>query len=102
MGGQSRTPDVTVFDPRGLEVGRVAYWRCAADLPVQPRTSRTLHDAAARAVKQWDARLWAQQAIDPLTVANLQSVFSLRGEVLRTEILRTSNWLKWARDLSFQ
>ena len=72
------TPTLTALDPRALAVRSVAYCRMAASGPAEARISRSAHDAAGRAVAQWDPRLGA----DPTAPANLASVYSLTGTVL--------------------
>jgi insecticidal toxin complex protein TccC len=80
----SKTPVLAVNDPRGLAVRRVDYWRCDVNQAPEPRIHRTAHDAAGRAVTQWDPRLWAQQSDDPLAPPNLSAVYTLNGQVLRS------------------
>ncbi|MBB3242327.1 insecticidal toxin complex protein TccC [Pseudomonas sp. Tn43] len=73
------TPNLAVFDARGLPARRVDYLRAqASDVPLAQIT-RQAHDAAARIVAQWDPRL-----IDN-SVANLRSVYSLSGIPLGTD-----------------
>ncbi|WP_323150613.1 RHS repeat-associated core domain-containing protein [Pseudomonas glycinae] len=79
------TPRMSVIDPRGLPVRTVDYCRDIEDGPVESRINRTLHDAAGRAVKQWDPRLWLSQAGNPLTPANLKQVFALDATVIRSD-----------------
>ncbi|WP_210554558.1 MULTISPECIES: RHS repeat domain-containing protein [unclassified Pseudomonas] len=85
MSVHSRTPALSANDPRGLPVRTVDYWRTEVVEPVQTRVNRTRHDVAGRAVAQWDPRLWALQISDPQTPANLTSVYSLNGQVLRSD-----------------
>ena len=80
----SKTPVLAVNDPRGLAIRRVDYWRCDVHQAPEPRIHRTAHDAAGRAVTQWDPRLWALQSDDPLAPANLSTVYLLNGQVLRS------------------
>ncbi|EJM19275.1 RHS repeat-associated core domain protein containing protein [Pseudomonas sp. GM18] len=80
-----KTPTLTVFGPRGLSIRSVDYWRAIEHLPAEARINRTVHDGAGRAVKQWDPRLWALQVGDPQVPANLATVYSLAGNVLRTD-----------------
>ncbi|WP_236195834.1 RHS repeat domain-containing protein [Pseudomonas glycinae] len=79
------TPRMSVIDPRGLPVRTVDYYRDIEDGPVESRINRTLHDAAGRAMKQWDPRLWLSQAGNPLTPANLTQVFALDATVIRSD-----------------
>ncbi|MED7668440.1 RHS repeat-associated core domain-containing protein [Pseudomonas moraviensis subsp. stanleyae] len=81
----SKTPTLAVNDPRGLAILTVNYWRTDASLPGEPRIERTLRDVDGRAISQWDARLWALQAIDPQTPASLASVYSLNDSLLRSD-----------------
>jgi insecticidal toxin complex protein TccC len=80
-----KTPTLTVFDPRGLSIRSVDYWRAVENLPTEARINRTVHDGAGRAVKQWDPRLWALQESDPQAPPNLTTVYSLSGNALRTD-----------------
>nr|WP_315435691.1 RHS repeat-associated core domain-containing protein [uncultured Pseudomonas sp.] len=85
MGIHSNTPTLAVNDPRGLAILNVNYWRADAALASEPRIERTLRDNAGRAVKQWDARLWALQAIDPQAPASLTTVHALNDIALRSD-----------------
>jgi insecticidal toxin complex protein TccC len=85
MGMYSKTPSITVSDPRGLTILAVDYWRNDESLPCETRTVRTLRDGAGRAVKQWDARLWALHANDPQAPCSLASVYGLNDKLLRSD-----------------
>ncbi|MBV4547545.1 RHS repeat domain-containing protein [Pseudomonas triticicola] len=85
MGIHSNTPTLAVNDPRGLAILNVNYWRADAALASEPRIERTLRDAAGRAVKQWDARLWALQVIDPQAPASLTTTHALNDIALRSD-----------------
>ncbi|MHC8337641.1 RHS repeat domain-containing protein [Pseudomonas sp. HLT2-19-2] len=85
MGMHHKTPGLSVVDPRGLPIRSVDYWREVEGVPTQARINRTFYDAAGRAVEQWDPRLWALKQEEPLTPANLTTVFSLSGNALFTE-----------------
>lgn len=85
MGIHSNTPTLAVNDPRGLAILSVNYWRADAALASEPRIERTLRDNAGRAVKQWDARLWALQANDPQAPASLTTVHALNDIALRSD-----------------
>ncbi len=84
MGIHSKTPTLAVNDSRGLAILTINYWRADAALPSEKRIERTLRDPAGRAVKQWDARLWALQADDPDTPPSVVSVCALNDSVLRS------------------
>ncbi len=84
MGMHYNTPKVSVFDPRGLPVGSVDYWREVEGIAAQARFNRTLHDAAGFPIKQWDPRLWALHKDDPAVPANLTTVHSLLGHPVCT------------------
>ncbi|WP_437339881.1 RHS repeat domain-containing protein [Pseudomonas fluorescens] len=84
MGMFSNTPVLAVIDPRGLAIRRVDYWRSDARQPPETRIHRTAHDVAGHAVQQWDPRLWTLQSHDPLAPPNLSVVYSLIGQVLRS------------------
>ncbi len=79
-----KTPKLSAVDPRGLTIRTVDYWRAVENLPTEARINRTAHDAAGHPIKQWDPRLWALQAEDPLTPANSTTVHSLSGHALCT------------------
>ena len=85
MGIHSKTPSLAVNDPRGLAILTVNYWRADAGMASELRIERTLRDVAGRAVKQWDARLWALQATDPQAPASLTSVHALNDSALRSD-----------------
>ncbi|MFJ2486823.1 RHS repeat domain-containing protein [Pseudomonas sp. NPDC087639] len=85
MGMHSKTPTLSVSDPRGLPIRTVDYWRAEYPGAAQTLVHRTFHDAAGRAVDQWDPRLWALQMSDPLTPASLAMVYLLNGQVLRSD-----------------
>lgn len=85
MGMHSKTPRLSVTDSRGLAIRAVEYWRAETARPAEPRITRTVLDAAGRAVRQWDPRLWALQMTDPLAPANLTTVYSLNDNVLRSD-----------------
>lgn len=83
--GMSRdhgTPRLIAVDPRFLPVRSVDYCRALEREPAQSRVNRSLFDLGARAVKQWDPRLWALQQDDAATPANLSTVYTLSGAVL--------------------
>lgn len=84
LGMHHKTPKVFVFDPRGLVIRSVDYWREVEGASAQARINRTLHNAAGVAVKQWDSRLWRLQQQDPMTPANLTTVHSLAGHPVCT------------------
>jgi insecticidal toxin complex protein TccC len=59
LGVDSQTPDLAVFDPRGLAVRAVAYCRSAPGQPAQPQITRQVFDPLGREVARFDPRLWA-------------------------------------------
>lgn len=85
MGMHHKTPRLSVVDPRGLPIRSVDYWREVEGVPAQARINRTFHDVAGRAIERWDSRLWALKQEEPLTPANLTTVFSLSGNALLTD-----------------
>lgn len=85
MGIHSNTPTLAVSDPRGLNIATVNYWRAEDTQTSATRIERTLRDAGGRAVKQWDARLWALQATDPQAPASLRAVHGLNDRLLRSD-----------------
>ncbi|QZP35993.1 RHS repeat protein [Pseudomonas sp. DR48] len=84
MGMHYNTPKVFVFDPRGLPVCSVEYWREVEGIAAQARFNRTLHDAAGFPIRQWDPRLWALHEDDPAVPANITTVHSLLGHPVCT------------------
>ncbi|MGE8186420.1 RHS repeat domain-containing protein [Pseudomonas sp. NPDC086278] len=78
----SKTPRLSVVDPRELPICSVDYWRGDRGAIPEARMNRILHNAAGHAVKQWDPRLWLRQEHDPLTPANLETVYSLSGNAV--------------------
>lgn len=85
MGVHFRTPRVLVFDPRGLTTCTIDYWRSDASFPSESRINRTTFDVAGYAARQWDPRLWALQKTNPQTPPNLTTVYTLNGQVLRSD-----------------
>jgi YD repeat-containing protein len=85
MGIYRKTPTLEGYDPRGLPTRTVDYWRVEELCPAQARIHRVAHDAAGRAVEQWDPRLWALQMTDPRAPANVLTVYSLSRQVLRSD-----------------
>lgn len=85
MGIHRNTPTLAVNDPRGLAILNVNYWRADAALASEPRIERKLRDVAGRVVKQWDARLWALQVIDPQAPASLTTTHALNDIALRSD-----------------
>jgi RHS repeat-associated protein len=85
MGIYSKTPTLAVNDPRGLAILAVNYWRTDAAVASERRIERTLRDVDGRALKQWDARLWSLQAIDPQAPASLTDVHALDDTLLRSD-----------------
>ena len=85
MGMHHKTPKLTIVDPRGLTIRSVDYWRTVENVTAEARINRIAYDAAGRAVKQWDPRLWALSQAEPLAPANLTTAFSLSGNALLTD-----------------
>lgn len=85
MSIHSKTPTLAVRDPRAMAILTVNYWRNKALVPSESRIERTLLDARGRAVKQWDARLWARLAQTLDTPTSLTVVYSLTDSVLRSD-----------------
>lgn len=79
------TPSLTAYDPRGLTVRNVDYYRATASDPPQPHICRQVHDSAGSMVEQWDPRLFQLQRSQPATLANQRTVYSLGGLALRTD-----------------
>ncbi len=82
MDGQSAdlhrdTPTLTVVDPRGLSVGRVAWYRHQADEVAIARAHRSVFDPAGRLTESQDPRLGESDG-----PANLVNIHSLSAQVL--------------------
>lgn len=77
MNLHSNTPRLKVIDPRTLPIRDVAYCRSALDTEPDERITRRAFDMAARAVADWDPRLWAAGLS-----ANTTVIHSLSGQVL--------------------
>ncbi|WP_448091809.1 RHS repeat-associated core domain-containing protein [Pseudomonas lini] len=75
-----KTPTLNVVDSRGLTVRHVAYWRGDAATTARARITRQAHDLAGRLVTQWDPRLFGEAA-----KANLTSIYSLSGKLLKVD-----------------
>ena len=75
-----KTPTLNVVDSRGLTVRHVAYWRGDAATTAHARITRQAHDLAGRLVTQWDPRLFGEAA-----KANLTSIYSLSGKLLKVD-----------------
>lgn len=86
------TPTLTVVEPRGMPVRSVGYCRTLEDEPLETRVNRTAHDAAGRAIAQWDPRLFLASHAE----SNLSAMHGLGGKVLCSESvdagLRVSLW----------
>jgi insecticidal toxin complex protein TccC len=80
MNLHSNTPQLTVVDPRMLSIRKVAY--CRSDQGTEPdeRITRRAWDVAARAVADWDPRLWGAGLS-----ANTAVIHSLSGQALLEE-----------------
>lgn len=78
------TPKLSVIDGRGLPVRQVDYLRIFENDEPQADITRQRHDAAGRAVAQWDPRLFGK-------MANLTSVYNLSAIPLLTDSV-DSGW----------
>ncbi|SFH10497.1 RHS repeat domain-containing protein [Pseudomonas sp. NFACC45] len=76
----SRTPDLVVFDSRGLPARHVGYLRSRATSSSVALVSRQRHNAAGHLVEQWDPRLFGH-APKP----NQNTLYNLAGHPLRTD-----------------
>jgi hypothetical protein len=81
----AQTPTVTVKDPRGLNVANVSYCRNAPGNTPEPRVNRQLYNAAGHATISWDPRLFMLLETEPDVRPNLETVFSLTGNPLRSD-----------------
>jgi RHS repeat-associated protein len=81
----SRTPGLVVSDPRGLGVRSVGYYRREPSTAAQARTQVQWHDAAGRAMAQWDPRQFASFQNGQTETPNQHTVFALSGAPLRQQ-----------------
>lgn len=81
----SHTPTLNVIDPRGMSARRVGYHRKSISQQAEPRITRQLHDAAARPVAAWDARLFQKHQNNPDTRPNQTCVCSLGAVPVLTD-----------------
>lgn len=79
------TPSLTAFDPRGLTVRNVDYYRANAQDAAQARIQRQVYDGRGLMIEQWDPRLYQLQRSDHDTQATLRIIYSLGGQALRTD-----------------
>ena len=79
------TPTLTVFDPRGLSVRAVSWYRAAPQESVQARVTVQSYDAAGRLNRQWDPRLFAAWQQDETVKPNHSTLYSLSGQALHTD-----------------
>jgi insecticidal toxin complex protein TccC len=77
MNLHSHTPRLTVIDPRMLSIREVAYCRSDQETEPEERITRCAWDVAARAVHNWDPRLWGAGLS-----ANTTAIHSLSGQAL--------------------
>lgn len=78
----SHTPSISVIEPRGLAVRALAYYRRAADEPVETRVTHQHHDTAGRLTEQRDPRLLALMRAGDSVPPNLSTFYSLSGQSL--------------------
>ncbi|MQT49254.1 RHS repeat protein [Pseudomonas helleri] len=78
------TPSLTAFDPRGLTLRTVAYYRAQAQDEPQARVHRQTFSAGGQLQQQWDARLHRLHKTDPAVQANQRLRHSLSGRILRS------------------
>ncbi len=81
----TRTPTLSVVDPRGLAVRQVAFCRTQPGDDASVRINRSAHDVAGRLVRSWDPRLWLAATNDPTSAGNLNVIHSLTGQVLHSQ-----------------
>ena len=79
------TPTLTVFDPRGLSVRAVSWYRAAPQESAQARVTVQSYDAAGRLNRQWDPRLFAAWQQDETVKPNHSTLYSLSGQALHTD-----------------
>lgn len=79
------TPSLAAFDPRGLTVRNIDYHRSSAEVEPQARIHRQVFGSTGMMIEQWDPRLSQLSRSQPATPANQRTVYSLGGQVLRTD-----------------
>ena len=81
----TRTPTVSVKDPRGLNVATVSYYRDTPGETAEPRIYRQSYNAAGRPTISRDPRLFKLLETEPDARPNLMTVFSLTGAPLYSD-----------------
>lgn len=80
----SSTPNLSCVDPRHLQVREIAYYRSAAQSPIETRPQRGSYDARGRLISRWDPRFWALIEAGHAAPANQRMVHALSGAALAT------------------
>ncbi|MFJ7315319.1 RHS repeat-associated core domain-containing protein [Pseudomonas sp. NPDC098747] len=81
----AKTPTVSVWDPRGLDIASVSYCREVPGAEAQPRIYRQTYDAAGRPTVSLDPRLHELLKTEPDARPNLQTIHGLTGVALRSD-----------------
>lgn len=89
----AKTPTVSVWDPRGLDIATVSYCRDVPGVIAQPRIHRQTHDAAGRPTVSVDPRLYELLKTEPDAMPNLKTVHGLTGVALRSDSVDAGNRL---------
>ena len=79
------TPSLTAYDPRGLAICTVAYYRRTAAQEPEARTSRQVFGPSGFLTEQWDPRLAALRIQDPAVAPNQRNRHSLSGGLLYSD-----------------
>ncbi|MCS3836244.1 insecticidal toxin complex protein TccC [Pseudomonas sp. JAI111] len=80
----TRTPRLSVIDPRELTVRTVDYHRETALAPLDKRVTYQVYDSSGRKTDLFDPRLFKLLETEPTISANIKTVFSLSGKELLT------------------
>ncbi|WP_339525391.1 RHS repeat-associated core domain-containing protein [Pseudomonas sp. EL_65y_Pfl2_R96] len=81
----TKTPTVSVKDPRGLNVATVSYYRDTPGKTAEPRIYRQSYNATGRPTISRDPRLFKLLEAEPDARPNLTTVFSLTGTPLYSD-----------------
>ena len=89
------TPSLTAFDPRGLSVRDVDYYRQSAQDSPQARVSRRVFGRRGALNEQWDPRLTAMRQSDASVKPNQRLCHSLSGRELVSDSVDKGRRITW-------
>jgi hypothetical protein len=100
----AHTPTLAVTEPRGLVVRSVAWHQTHIAGSLLARVNRSAFDEAGRIVQQWDARLWAWAWAEASATGtpNLTGMYSLSGQLLRSDSVDAGWRTRHAHEAAFE